>query len=168
VIRSEMVDLSEIAVDVIERLNDLAEERSVRLITGTMEEAAIQAERSYLTQLVTNLVENAIKYTQGDQAQVSVETGRTEQAGHPWVWISVADNGPGIAAQHLPHLFDRFYRIDPSRKQDEEESENAISGSGLGLSIADSIAKAYRGRIDVQSEPGKGTTFTAWLMAAGG
>jgi signal transduction histidine kinase len=166
VIRSELVDLSEIAVDVLERLNDIAEERMVRLTTGTMEEASLQAERSYLTQLVTNLVENAIKYSHGDQAQVLVETGKADQEGHAWVWVSVTDNGPGIAAEHLPHLFDRFYRIDPSRKRDEEEGDAAISGSGLGLSIADSIAKAYGGRIDVNSEPGKGTTFTAWLMAA--
>jgi signal transduction histidine kinase len=166
VMRNELIDLSDIAVEVLERLNDLAEERSVRLTTGSMEEAAIQADRSYLTQLVTNLVENAIKYTRGDQAQVLVETGKATQGGTDWVWIQVADNGPGISPEHLLHLFDRFYRIDPSRKRDEQESETEISGSGLGLSIADSIAKAYRGRIDVKSEPGQGTTFTVWLMVA--
>jgi len=165
-LRNELLDLSEIAVEVMERLNDLAEERMVRLTTGTMEEAAIQADRIYLTQLVTNLVENAIKYTPGNQASVLVETGKVFQGGHSWVWIKVADNGVGISPEHLPHLFDRFYRIDPSRKRDDQDSEIVLSGSGLGLSIADSIAKAYQGRIDVQSELGKGTTFTVWLLVA--
>ena len=168
VIRNELVDVSEIAVEVLERLNDLAAERKVRLTAGNMEEAAIQAERSYLIQLVTNLVENAIKYTRGDEAQVVVETGKADKDGHPWIWISVADNGLGISPEHLPHLFDRFYQIDPSRHQDEQEYKIAISGSGLGLSIANSIAKAYRGSIDVKSDLGKGTTFTAWLMVADG
>ncbi len=166
-LHNEMVDLSELTVGVLERLSDIAAARKVRLSTGMLAEAVIFADRGYLTQLATNLVENAIKYSQGDQAQVLVETGQAKRDGSLWTWISVSDNGPGIAAEHIPHLFDRFYRIDSSRKQDEGDAASGISGSGLGLAIADSIVKAYGGRIEVKSEIGIGTEFTAWLMNGG-
>jgi signal transduction histidine kinase len=69
----------------------------------------------------------------------------------------VSDNGSGIAPQDLPHIFDRFYRVEPSR------SRSMLGGSGLGLSIARWIAISHGGRIEVASELGKGTTISVWL-----
>ena len=68
----------------------------------------------------------------------------------------MTDNGPGIAPEHLPHLFDRFYRVDKARSR-------ASGGTGLGLAIVKGIAEQHRGRVTVTSEPGKGSTFTVWL-----
>jgi signal transduction histidine kinase len=73
------------------------------------------------------------------------------------VHITVSDNGPGIPAEELPHIFDRFYRVEKSR------SRGPLGGSGLGLSIAQWIAVGHGGRIEVASEPGKGTTFSVWI-----
>jgi signal transduction histidine kinase len=68
----------------------------------------------------------------------------------------VRDTGIGIAPEHIPHLFDRFYRVDKARARD-------AGGAGLGLAIAKSVVDAHNGKITVESQPGKGTTFTIWL-----
>jgi signal transduction histidine kinase len=77
-------------------------------------------------------------------------------------WVRVTDTGPGIPGEHLEHLFDRFYRVDEARARNEEDSSNGRSspaGSGLGLAIVESIAKLHGGKIEVQSEFGKGSVF---------
>ena len=74
----------------------------------------------------------------------------------PQVRIAIEDTGPGIAAEHLPHLFERFYRVDAARSREQ-------GGSGLGLAIAHSILTAHGGTIDVNSEVGRGTTITVTL-----
>ena len=73
-----------------------------------------------------------------------------------WVKIAVTDTGIGISAEHLPHLFDRFYRADKARSRD-------LGGSGLGLSIVQWIADAHHGRVTVESTPHEGSTFALWL-----
>ena len=75
----------------------------------------------------------------------------------------VADNGPGIPAEHIPFLFERFYRIDAARYQDQEREISAASGTGLGLAIARSIAQALGGTIEVDSQVGEGAIFTVWF-----
>ncbi len=165
VIRTETVDLRDIAVEVIERLTPLAEKNRVILQTGELAESSVQADRDYLVHLVTNLVENGIKYARNAAPRVLIETGSDLLEGKRWSWVQVSDNGPGIPSEHLPHLFDRFYRIDEARTGGERDEETAASGSGLGLAIVQSIARALGGRVDVQSEVGKGTVFTAWLPA---
>ena len=77
--------------------------------------------------------------------------------------MRVTDTGPGISAEHIEHLFDRFYRVDKSRTRDEEDSEPSPTGNGLGLAIVDSIARLHDGKIKVSSEIGKGTTFEITL-----
>jgi len=163
--RNEMVDLGDMALEVVERLAPLAETKNVSLRTGELAESPVQADRSYLSHLLTNLIENGIKYANNAAPRVMVETGSKRQEGVRWGWVKVADNGPGIPAEHLPHLFDRFYRIDEARTRAEEEPDSVASGSGLGLAIVWSIAQAFGGRVDVRSEIGSGTVFTVWLPA---
>jgi signal transduction histidine kinase len=107
-----------------------------------------------LTQLLRNLLENAAKYTPpGTTVDVRLCT-----SGHA-VQLVVADAGPGIAAEHLPHLWDRYYRVDKVRSRES-------GGTGLGLPIVKYIAEAHGGRVDVASEAGAGTTFTIELPLA--
>jgi two-component system sensor histidine kinase ResE len=163
---AERLDLSELVVEVTERLFPLAQARGVVLMTGALAECYVQAERIYLVQLLTNLVENAIKYSQGADAQVTVESSNQVLDDRGWSIVQISDNGPGISAEHLPNIFDRFYRTDKARTRRVDAEDEEISGSGLGLAIAKSVAEAYGGKIDVHSRIGKGTTFTVWLPAA--
>lgn len=164
--RSERVDLSEVIVDVTERLTPLAQARGVALKTGELGECYAQGERVYLTQLLTNLVENALKYTHREDGRVLVVSASKVQDGQPWSLMVITDNGPGIPEEHLPYIFNRFYRLDPARTRTEEGAAALVSSSGLGLAIAQSIAQVYGGKIEVQSQEGKGSTFTVWLPAA--
>ncbi|HPF69565.1 MAG TPA: ATP-binding protein, partial [Candidatus Krumholzibacteria bacterium] len=102
-------------------------------------------------QAVTNLVDNALKYS-GAATPVSLSV----QAANGSVAIAVADEGPGIAPEHLPRVFERFYRVDKARSR-------TLGGTGLGLAIVKHIAQAHRGRVTVVSEVGRGSTFTIIL-----
>ena len=165
-VRTERIDLSEVVVDVTERLNPLAQARGVTLKTGDLEECYVQAERVYLAQLLTNLVENAIKYSQKNNAQVLVESNKQVLDSQSWSLVRITDNGPGIPEEHLPYIFDRFYRLDKARFRQVDEEDVTVSGSGLGLAIAQSIAQAYGGKIEAHSQIGEGTTFNVWLPMA--
>jgi signal transduction histidine kinase len=103
-----------------------------------------------LIRLFVNLVHNAIQYTQHGSITVSAQTN-----GEETIIITVQDTGVGIPAEHLPHVFERFYRGDASRSSE---------GLGLGLAIATSIAHAHGGTIDVVSKVGEGTTFVVQLL----
>ena len=153
------LDLSDVAVDAIERLTPLASRNNVKLAIGDLPEARILGERQSLLQMVSNLIENAIKYTDGDDKKVCVEVRLVDGC----AWIRVSDNGPGIAPQHLPHLFDRFYRADPARARvmdnDTDPNPDTPSGSGLGLSIIQWIAQAHGGEVLVESTLGSGSKF---------
>jgi two-component system sensor histidine kinase BaeS len=106
-------------------------------------------------QVLGNLVTNAIRYTpQG--GQITLRAHRHENG---WVALEVADTGPGIASDDLPHVFERFYRADESRTGSD-------GGSGLGLAIAKAIVEAHKGKIEADSKPEVGTVFTVHLPAA--
>lgn len=105
-----------------------------------------------LKQVVLNLFHNAVQHTDPEKGRIGVTLRSDGKCGY----IEVSDNGPGIPADHLPHLFDRFYRVDTSRTR-------KLGGSGLGLSISQSIAEAHGGTIEVTSEAGHGSTFTLRL-----
>lgn len=155
------IDLSDVAVDAIERLTSLAVRKDVRLEAGDLPEARIFGDRQSLLQMVSNLIENAIKYTDGDEKIVRVETGTKDSH----AWIRVSDNGPGIAPEHLPHLFDRFYRVDQARTRAMDDGAEPSAGSGLGLSIIQWIAQAHGGQVHVDSTPGNGSRFEVWFDA---
>jgi two-component system sensor histidine kinase BaeS len=107
----------------------------------------VRGDRRRLTQVVHNLLANALRYTPaGGRVTLSA------RADAATLTVAVADTGPGIAAEHLPFLFDRFYRVDPSRARE-------TGGSGLGLTIAKRLVEAHGGTIGVRSSPGAGSTF---------
>jgi len=109
----------------------------------------VRGDADRLRQLGVILLDNAVRYTQAGAVTLRL-TG-----GHGAI-LSVSDTGPGIAPEHLPHIFERFYRADPARSSDQ-------GGFGLGLAIARWIAEAHGGRIEVTSAPGRGSTFSVRL-----
>jgi two-component system, OmpR family, phosphate regulon sensor histidine kinase PhoR len=114
-----------------------------------------------LTQVFQNLVDNAIKYGR-PHTKVRIAAQRTQRAGEgtpPLVAISVADEGEGIPREHLPRLTERFYRVDAGRSRQ-------LGGTGLGLAIVKHIINRHRGTLTIDSEVGRGTTFTVYLAAA--
>jgi heavy metal sensor kinase len=153
-------DLSDVALEAVERLGSLAERKNVRLETGELPEVNIIGDRRYLLQMLSNLVENAIKYMAGDERRVRVETGLDGDMG----WARVSDTGAGISPEHLPHLFNRFYRVDEARSRSEAEQQG---GTGLGLAIVDWIVKAHGGEVHVESTPGAGTCFEVRFKSVG-
>jgi len=138
-------------------LTPLANRNGVTLEAGELPVTRLLGDRQSLMQMVSNLVENAIKYSIGERKSVRVETGVENGS----VWVRVSDTGPGIAPEHLPHLFDRFYRVDKARTRQDGTGSPASSpgGSGLGLSIVQWIAHVHGGEVHVESELGTGTTF---------
>jgi signal transduction histidine kinase len=165
-VQNEKLDLSEAVLDVVDRLTILAHKNQVALLTGELGEAPVWADQTLINHVLTNLVENGLKYAQGENAKVLVQTGSQERSAKPWSWLQVADNGPGIPESHLPHLFDRFYRIDAARTQGDDPADQATSGSGLGLAIVHAIVQMYGGQVEVQNRAGHGTIFTVWLPSA--
>ncbi|GCE46894.1 heavy metal sensor kinase [Thermosporothrix hazakensis] len=148
---SEPVRLDFLAADVVDSMASFAAEHGITLQTGTLQPATVKGDAARLIQVLMGLVDNAVKYTNaGGTVTVAVEAC----ASH--VHCSVTDTGIGIAREHLPHIFERFYRADPARSK-------AVGGSGLGLSIIDWLVRAHHGAVTVESEPGKGSTFMITL-----
>jgi two-component system OmpR family sensor kinase len=151
------LDLSDVALEAVERMEPLAREKRITLHTDDLPEVAVRGDRQYLLQMLSNLLENGIKYCSAGQS-IRVRTSVDGRRG----LLSVADDGPGIQAEHLPALFERFYRADAARTHSEDEASPS-SGSGLGLSIVAWIVHAHGGTIAVKSDVGKGTTFDVTL-----
>ncbi|MGH2584186.1 MAG: sensor histidine kinase [Dehalococcoidia bacterium] len=149
-IAREAVDLSRLAADLLKDLEPLAQVKGLRLRGEIAGDVAVWGDAGRLRQLGVILLDNAIRYTQ--QGTVTLRVARD---GHTAV-IELTDTGPGIAAEHLPRLFDRFYRVDEARSTEQ-------GGTGLGLAIAQWIVTAHGGRIGVMSTPGRGSTFTVHL-----
>jgi signal transduction histidine kinase len=170
-LKFEPIDLGGLVSEVIERMELLAKAQGVRLVIGELPDLSITGDHSTLTQMLTNLVENAIKYSAGGaDPQVDVSAGRREEAERALAWVRVEDNGIGIAAEHIPQLFDRFYQADASRTRrggaEGETNEPESSGTGLGLAIAQWIAHAHHGEIRIESVLGQGSTFEVILPAS--
>ncbi|KAB2862847.1 MAG: hypothetical protein F9K46_06555, partial [Anaerolineae bacterium] len=123
----------------------------VRVIVSELDQIRVLGDPDRLKQLLMNLITNALAHTPENG-----EIRLTMQKAEKWVEIKVADTGVGISAEDLPHIFERFYRVDKARSRDE-------GGVGLGLSIAKWIAEAHHGTLSAASTVGEGTTFTLRL-----
>ena len=143
-------DLAEVATESVELLRPLADERKI-VVTSEMTSLSLVGDRERLGQVVTNLLANAIRYNE-EGGHVGIRVERVN--GH--AVVSVSDNGIGIPADELPHIFERFYRVDKARTR-------ADSGSGLGLAICQSVIEAHGGQISARSEPQHGTTLEVRL-----
>lgn len=157
-------DLADLSLEALERLSPLAASQQVRLEAGDLPETPVLGDRQYLIQMLTNLIENAIKYsTRAERAAVvRIETGISEDGTQAWVRVS--DNGAGIPAEHLPHIFERFYRADNVRTA--HSGDSSTSGSGLGLAIVQWIARIHGGDVRAESRLGEGSTFIVHLPLA--
>ncbi len=161
------VDLSDIALASVERLLPLAHQSQIALATGDLPELLVRGDPQYLGQMLTNLIENGIKYTSGIGKRVYIELACEQKR---WGVVRVQDDGPGISDEHLPYLFERFYRVDKARSrrqkgpvQSSKPGNVEPGGSGLGLSIVQWIVQAHGGEIRVESKIGAGTLFEVRL-----
>jgi two-component system phosphate regulon sensor histidine kinase PhoR len=127
----------------------------------------VLADADQIVQVITNLVDNGIKYgKEGGEVRVSlaaVEPGAARTGGRwpgrPGVVMAVADDGQGIAREHIPRLTERFYRVDKARCR----GRGGPSGTGLGLAIIKHIVNRHRGQLVIESEEGTGSVFSVWL-----
>jgi signal transduction histidine kinase len=149
VMKPEIVSLKKMVADEIKRTVLLAGNH--RIAIGRLEDISITGDSYKLNQVLSNLVDNAIKYTP-DDGTITLSVFREGD----WARLEVTDVGIGIAPDNLPHLFDRFYRVDKARSR-------VRGGTGLGLAIVKGIIEQHGGKVTVISELGKGSTFTVWL-----
>jgi heavy metal sensor kinase len=150
-ITSEAVNLPDVVAAAVEQVRPAAAQRNVDLEVAPGPPVTLQVEEDLLLQLLLNLLDNAIKYTR-PRGRVTAGWGTTSAQVELWV----RDTGAGLAPEHVPHIFDRFYRVDKARSRAE-------GGAGLGLSICRWIAEAHGGAMSVESAPGQGSTFTLRL-----
>lgn len=148
---SESVQLDGLLREVVGNMQLMAQEKGITLELPDCPPCELATDARLLRRVLVNLLDNAIKYTgQAGRIVVSSEVAAKE------VTIKIRDSGVGIPSEHLPHIFDRFYRVDAARNGDG-------NGAGLGLAICQAILRNLDGTISVQSEVGKGTTFTVTL-----
>ena len=144
------VELTELMFKVSQKLQHLANGKNTAITVNADSEVLLKADKVRMEQLLTNLVKNALQFTENGQVRISARLdGQTAV-------LSVSDNGIGIEKEQIPLLFDSFYKIDPSRSKYHAES-------GLGLAMVQSIVKLHNGSIKVDSVPGQGTTITIFL-----
>jgi len=146
----EDLDLSQLVRDACELLEPVAEDKGLSLKFDTPNSCLLVGDRRMIQRILSNLLDNALKYTPSGGA---VTVSLSERNGREVV-LAVQDTGIGIPAGDLPHVFERFYRCDQSRSE---------PGTGLGLSLARALARAHNGDITVTSTPGQGSTFTLIL-----
>ena len=147
----ESVNLAPLVAGAVEQLTPMSSQRGVELRHAPGADVNVWADEDLLLQLLLNLLDNAIKHT---PAGGMVSAGWGLNGGQAELWVR--DTGVGIPTEHLPHIFDRFYRIDEARSRAE-------GGVGLGLAISRWIAEAHGGSISVESASGEGSTFTVQL-----
>jgi two-component system phosphate regulon sensor histidine kinase PhoR len=151
------VDLVPIVRQVVDGLQTLAQDRGVTIdVVAPAEPFMVPGDSDELLRLFENLMENGLKYG-ASGGRVDVALTRLDVAnGQQEASVAVRDYGPGIAAEHLPRLTERFYRVDVGESR-------AQGGTGLGLALVKHILNRHRGRLSIESQAGKGATFTAWL-----
>ena len=147
----ENLSIAQLVKENAHRLQPIADQKGQKIILSLADPCDMYADRNKLNQVIYNLMENAVKYTQaGGQVKVTLQRqGRDAR-------LTVADNGPGIPKESLPHIFDRFYRVDKARSREK-------GGTGLGLSIVHQLVLLHGGSIRVESEEGSGASFIVEL-----
>jgi len=149
-LRPETIDLSELVSEVCASLTNQADARNITLRNNVAPGVMVYADLGRLEQMLTNLVDNGIKFSHEDgTVSISYQSGARDR-------ILVKDQGDGIPAQHLERLFERFYRVDRARSR-------GLGGTGLGLAIVKHLALLHQGEVTVESELGKGSTFILHL-----
>ena len=141
------MNLREVIDEVFNHAEALADEKNIKITIAFLEPVEINGDPVRLRQMVWNILHNAIKYTQpGGQIKISLEDQEDS------AFLTIQDTGLGIPEEDLPHIFNRFFRVDKARSRQE-------GGSGLGLSICKHIVEAHKGQIEVESQVGTGTKF---------
>ncbi|MFC1823279.1 ATP-binding protein [Thermodesulfobacteriota bacterium] len=147
----EEVDMVKVIQDACELFEPLAEDKGIKLIADVPDQCLMRGDMRMIQRMIANLLDNALKYTP-HEGTVDISC---KKVGEKRVTATIKDTGIGISAEDLPHIFERFFRVDASRPQ---------TGAGLGLSLAQAIAYAHGGQIAVTSTPGRGSTFTVRLQ----
>ncbi len=153
-VEDERCDLCAVVSDAVDELAERAAEAGVSVDPPEANECWVAVGGGLAHTVATNLIENAIRYS-GHGSRVAARVERTDA----WVTFSVVDDGVGIEQRHLPHIFERFYRVDASRSKE-------LGGTGLGLSIVKHIAERSGGRVEAESRVGRGTTIRIILPAS--
>ncbi|MBT8367635.1 MAG: HAMP domain-containing protein [Deltaproteobacteria bacterium] len=144
------LDIAKVVQDACELFLPMAEIEGLTLVCDTLDRLITNGDIRMVQRMISNLIDNAVKYTPaGGKIEVTALSD-----GRQSIRISIKDSGRGISEKDLPHIFERFYRCDPSRSQ---------TGTGLGLSFARAVARAHGGEITVTSVPNEGSTFTVTL-----
>jgi len=152
------VDLGRLASDAVEDVRMVAPGRAIDLHVADEHAPVVIGDELRLRQVLGNLLGNALQHTP-DDAPIHVRLStRRDDDGHRAV-LEVADEGPGLPAEHAERVFERFYRVDAARTRD-------AGGSGLGLSIVGGLAEAHGGRVELDTAPGEGATFRVILPLA--
>ena len=147
----DVLDIGQVVRAVAVDIRVVAAEQNLELNVDAISPCHVKGNAEQLRRLLFNLLDNAIKFTPaGGRIVIRVERQKGQAR------VIVSDTGIGIAAEHLPRIFDRFYRVDSARSR-------RTGGNGLGLSVCKSIAEAHQGSIEVISQPGKGTQVTVAL-----
>ena len=156
------VDVVMLVRDAADVLKPLADSECMQIQIEDTDSLRAVGDRDELTQVFQNLIHNAIKYGR-EGGHVRVRFGRSDHPGsrneHEQIFVAVEDEGEGIPREAVPRLTERFYRVDVKRSRER-------GGTGLGLAIVKHILNRHRGRLEINSVPGRGSTFTAWLPAA--
>jgi heavy metal sensor kinase len=147
----EEIDLSELLAGVAANAEILCRDEGLEFRSDLMDNILVSGDRAKLRELFLNLLDNAIRYSP-DGGKISLTLRRVKEM----AVISIADTGIGISEEDIPHIFERFYRVDKARSRVE-------NGAGLGLAICKYIAEIHGGRIEVISRLGEGSTFSVWL-----
>jgi two-component system phosphate regulon sensor histidine kinase PhoR len=153
-LRNIQLDAREVVDLVVAELQEQATQRNVMLHSNGVPSAAIVGDRDALSRMFSNLIENAIRYT--PKGGIITVAGWKQDT---TIWVSIEDTGIGIPPDSLPHIFDRFYRVEKARSRE-------AGGSGLGLAIVKAIVDAHGGEITVESRVEKGTKFMVALPIA--
>jgi signal transduction histidine kinase len=152
----EDVNINDLVAEVVRSNTARANLRRIRLVAEPLPDLpSVSVDHERMTQVLVNLISNALNYSPQDTT-ITIRTGVDRTGDGPRVVVSVADQGSGISPEDLPFIFERFFRS-------EGIKATGLPGTGLGLSIVQEILELHGGRITVQSTPGKGSTFTAYL-----